>query len=162
MKYNTIFFSFDRIAKTVHIQRRFDAHPSLVWDVFTLTGVIEQWLVPISWTSPIEYVDFQVGGIQFRSILEPGRENWSIEESRSDWPRIFLKTSNTPNDQTGKPRISRAEWAYSFEQENGKTKVDIQIRTNSDELIEDQLNCLKKGIEIALDNVENLLVAPKV
>ena len=55
-------FTVDKTAKTVFISREFDADLSLVWDAFTKSEILDQWVAPKPWTSKTKYMDFKVGG----------------------------------------------------------------------------------------------------
>ena len=46
-------FTVDKTAKTVFISREFDADLSLVWDAFTKSEILDQWVAPKPWTSKV-------------------------------------------------------------------------------------------------------------
>ncbi len=48
---NSLLFEFtvDKAAKTVYINREFDAELSLVWDAFTKQDLLDQWIEPKPW-----------------------------------------------------------------------------------------------------------------
>ena len=54
-------FTVDKAAKTVRIEREFDAELSLVWDAFTKAELLDQWVAPAPYKARTKYMNFEVG-----------------------------------------------------------------------------------------------------
>src|SRR4051812_15796718 len=70
MKNSLLFdFTVDKAAKTVFIDREFDAELSLVWDAFTKQEILDQWWAPKPWGSKTKIMNFKVGGKRFYAMV---------------------------------------------------------------------------------------------
>ncbi|MBF4472731.1 SRPBCC domain-containing protein [Flavobacterium sp. HJJ] len=162
MNNNLLFdFTVDKTAKTVVINREFNADLSLVWDAFTTKELLDQWVAPKPWTSRTKYMDFKVGGKRFYAMVSPeGQEHWSIQEYTSISPKTHFKMYNAFADKDENPQLPGSEWDYNFSEENGKTKVRISIYNESLERMERMIEMgFKEGFTMSIDNLEELLEA---
>ena len=55
-------FTKDLEAKTLTVERDFDAPRSRVWEAFTKSDILEQWLAPKPWKAFTVSSDFREGG----------------------------------------------------------------------------------------------------
>ena len=96
MKTDLLFdFTVDKTAKTVFINREFDAPLSLVWDVFTKAEYLDQWVAPAPYTSKTKYMNFEVGGKRFYAMVGPdGKEGWALQTYTSISPKTNFKLFN--------------------------------------------------------------------
>jgi uncharacterized protein YndB with AHSA1/START domain len=157
---NNLVFDFivDKAAKTVSINREFDAELSLVWDAFTKAELIDQWIAPKPMTSKTKYQDFKVGGKRFYAMVSPeGQERWAIQEYTSITPKTNFKMDNAFADKDENPELPGSKWDHSFSEENGTTKVSIIIFNESLERLERILDGFTQGMKMSLSNLENLL-----
>src|SRR6478672_10653470 len=166
---NNLLFDFivDKAAKTVIINREFDAELSLVWDAFTKAELIDQWIAPKPMTSKTKYQDFKVGGKRFYAMVSPeGQERWAIQEYTSITPKTNFKMYNAFADANENPELPGSEWDHTFSEQGarpddpvgrGKTKVSIIIYNESLERLERILDGFTQGMKMALANLENLL-----
>jgi uncharacterized protein YndB with AHSA1/START domain len=161
MNENLLFdFTVDKAAKTVFINREFDAELSLVWDAFTKAELLDQWLAPKPWSSKTKYMDFKVGGKRFYAMVSPeGEERWAIQEYRSITPKTNFKMYNAFADAFENPELPGSEWDHSFSEQNGRTKVSITIYNESLERLARILDGFTQGMKMSLSNLENLLTA---
>ncbi len=159
MTNNLLFdFTVDKAAKTVFITREFDAELSLVWDAFTKSELLDQWLPPKPMTAKTKYQDFNVGGKRFYAMVSPeGQERWAIQEYTSITPKTNFKLYNAFADAAENPELPGSEWDHTFSEENRKTKVSITIYNESLERLERILDGFTQGMKMSLTNLENLL-----
>lgn len=151
-------FTVDKAAKTVFINREFDADLSLVWDAFTKAELIDQWIAPKPMISKTKYQDFKVGGKRFYAMVSPeGQERWAIQEYRSITPKTNFKMYNAFADAEENPELPGSEWDHSFSEQNGRTTVSITIYNESLERLERILDGFTQGMKMSLSNLENLL-----
>lgn len=151
-------FTVDKAAKMVYITREFDAELPLVWDAFTKHELLDQWLPPKPMTAKTKYQDFRVGGKRFYAMVTPdGQERWSLQEYTSITPKTNFKMYNAFADKDENPQLPGSEWDHTFTEQNGKTKVDINIFNESLERMESILDGFTKGMTMSLNNLEDML-----
>ena len=151
-------FTVDKAAKTVLINREFDAELSLVWDAFTKAELIDQWIAPKPMTAKTKYQDFKVGGKRFYAMINPeGQERWAIQEYTSITPKTNFKMYNAFADAAENPELPGSEWDHTFSEQNAITKVSITIYNESLERLERILDGFTQGMKMSLSNLENLL-----
>lgn len=159
---NDLFFDFivDKTAKKVFITREFDAELALVWDAFTKKELLDQWVAPAPMKSMTKYMNFEVGGKRFYAMVSPeGQARWAIQEYTSITPKTNFKMYNTFADENENPELPGSEWDYNFSEENGLTKVHIEVYNESFERMENLLEGFKIGFTLSLTNLERLLEA---
>ena len=151
-------FTVDKSTKTVLIKREFDANLSLVWDAFTKSELIDQWIAPKPMICKTKYQDFRVGGKRFYAMISPeGHERWALQQYTSITPKTNFIMYNAFADKDENPELPGSEWDHTFSEENGKTKVSISIYNESLERLERILDGFTKGMKMSLVNLENLL-----
>src|SRR6476661_8597934 len=157
---NTLLFDFtvDKAAKTVNITREFYAELSLVWDAFTKSELLDQWLPPKPMTAKTKYMDFKVGGKRFYAMVSPeGQERWAIQEYTSITPKTNFKMHNAFADKDENPELPGSDWDHNFNEQGGTTTVNISIYNESLERMERILDGFTQGMKMSLNNLENLL-----
>jgi uncharacterized protein YndB with AHSA1/START domain len=160
MTSNLLFdFTVDKTIKTVFITREFAAEQSLVWDAFTKTELLDQWVAPKPWSSKTKYMNFEVGGRRFYAMVSPeGMERWAIQEYTSITPKTNFKMHNAFADKDENPELPGSDWDYTFSEQNGITKVNIIIKNESLERMERMIEMgFIEGFKMTIDNLENLL-----
>ena len=161
MEKNLLFdFAVDKAAKTVFITREFDAGLSLVWDAFTQSELLDQWVAPRPFTAKTKYMDFKVGGRRFYAMISPeGQERWAIQTYTSISPKTNFKLYNAFADADANPELPGSDWDYTFSEQNGITKVRITVFNESFERMESLLDGFRHGFAASLENLENLLAS---
>ncbi len=152
-------FTLDKSKKTVFINREFDADLPLVWDAFTKQEILDQWWAPKPYASKTKVMDFKVGGRRFYAMVSPeGQERWSIQKYTSISPKTNFKFLNASADKDENPELPGSDWDLSFSEENGKTKVSINIYNESRERMEKMIEMgFKEGFTMTLNSLEDLL-----
>src|ERR1700741_468399 len=160
MTNNLLFdFTVDKAAKTVFITREFDADLSLVWDAFTKAEILDQWVAPKPWVSKTKFMDFKVGGRRFYAMVSPeGHERWAIQKYISITPKTNFKQFNVFSDKDENPELHGSEWDFTFNEQNGITKVDIIIYNESLDRMEKMIEMgFTEGFKMSMVNLENVL-----
>lgn len=162
MKNNLLFdFIVDKAKKTVFINREFAADISLVWDAFTKKEILDQWWAPKPWVSRTKFMHFKVGGRRFYSMVSPeGQEHWSIQEFTSINPTTNFKMFNAfaDKDENIHTEWPASVWDLNFSEQNGITKVSINIKNESLARMEKMIEMgFQEGFTMTLNYLENLL-----
>ena len=124
--------TLDKSTKTVFVSMEFEADLSLVWDVFTKQGILDQWYAPKPWVSKTKAMNFEVGRRRFYAMVSPaGEERWSIQKYASISPKTNFKMFNVFADKDGIPELPGFNWDLTFSEEDGTTKVSITIVNES-------------------------------
>lgn len=153
-------FTVDKAAKTLYIIREFNAGLPLVWDAFTKQEILDKWAAPAPMRCKTKYMNFQVGGKRFYSMLSPdGQERWIIQEYTSITPKTNFKLYNAFADKDENPELPGSDWDHTFSEENGITKVHITIFNESLERMQNLHEGFKIGYTAMLTNLDNLLAA---
>lgn len=160
MNNNLLFdFTVDKAAKTVFITREFNAELSLVWDAFTKAEILDQWIAPKPFMSKTKFQDFKVGGKRFYAMVSPeGHERWAVQKYTSINPKTNFKMYNAFSDKDENPEPTGSDWDYTFNEQNGITKVNITIYNESLERLEKMIEMgFTIGFKMSMENLENLL-----
>ena len=159
---NSLLFDFtvDKAAKTVFINREFDAALSLVWDAYTKQEILDQWWAPKPYASKTKDMNFEVGGRRFYAMVSPeGQERWAIQKYTSISPKTNFKMFNAFADKDENPELPGSDWDYNFSEQNGKTKVSITIYNESLARLEKMIEMgFREGYAMQMKNLDELLV----
>ena len=147
--------------KTTTIEREFTAPLSIVWDAFTKPEMLDQWWAPSPYKSKTKIMNFEVGGRRFYAMVSPeGQEMWAIHKYTSITPKTNFKYLNAFADKEENPQLPGSDWDYSFSEQNGKTKVNINIYNESRERMEKMIEMgFKEGMTATLDSLEKLVIS---
>jgi len=160
MKNDLLFeFTVDKPAKTVFINREFDADLPLVWDAFTKQEILDQWWAPKPFASKTKVMDFKVGGRRFFAMVSPeGQERWLLQKYTSISPKTNFKYFNAFADKDENPELPGSDWDLNFSQQNGTTKVSITIYNESLARLEKMIEFgFKEGFTMQMKSLEELL-----
>ena len=160
MKTDLLFeFNVDKPAKTVYINREFDADLPLVWDAFTKQEILDQWWAPKPFASKTKVMDFKVGGRRFFAMVSPeGQERWLLQKYTSISPKTNFKYFNAFADKDENPELPGSDWDLNFSQQNGTTKVSITIYNESLARLEKMIEFgFKEGFTMQMKSLEELL-----
>ena len=153
-------FNVDKTAKTVYITREFNAPQSLVWDAFTKAELLDQWGAPAPMRAKTKYMDFKVGGRRFYAMISPdGLERWAVQEFTSITPKTNFKMYNAFADKDENRELPGSDWDYTFNEQDGKTKVSITIYNESLARLEKINDGFRVGFTMSMKNLEELLAA---
>jgi uncharacterized protein YndB with AHSA1/START domain len=164
MKNSLLFdLTVDKATHMVFVKREFNAGLSLVWDAFTKQEILDQWWAPKPWTSKTKYMDFKVGGRRFYAMVSPdGQESWGIQDFTSISPKTNFKYLSVFADKDENPHLPGSNWDLNFSEQNGITKVSINIHNESLERMEKMIEMgFKEGFTATLNSLEQLLITVK-
>lgn len=150
----------DKSAKTVNINRDFDAPQSLVWDAFTKQEILDQWWAPKPLTSKTKRMDFKVGGRRFYAMVSPeGKEiGWQIQDYTSISPKTNFKFLSAFADEDENPHLPGSNWDLNFSEQNEITRVSISIYNDSLERMEKMIEMgFNEALTVTLNELETLL-----
>jgi uncharacterized protein YndB with AHSA1/START domain len=162
---NALLFDFtvDKAAKTVFVNKEFDAPLSLVWDAFTKKEILDQWWAPKPFESKTKIMDFKVGGRRFYAMVSPsGEESWAVQKYTSITPKSNFKMMNAFADKDENPQLPGSDWDFTFSEINGAdgtvtTKVTVTIYNESFERMEKLMDGFKLGFTATMKSLEELL-----
>lgn len=157
MNNNLLFdFKVDKTKKTVTITREFNAELSMVWQAFTDAEILDQWNAPQPFRARTKYQDFEVGGKRMYAMISPdGLERWIIQEYKSITPKTHFSLFNCFSDEHENLMLPGSDWDYTFNENNGITKVDISIYNESLERMELMIEMgFKEGFTVSLNQLD--------
>lgn len=162
MKNNLLFeFTVDKAAKTVYVNREFDAALPLVWDAFTTKEILDQWWAPKPWASKTKDMNFTVGGHRLYAMVSPeGQAHWSVQAYTSISPTTNFKYLSSFTDEDGNINTEwpTSEWDLTFSEQNGTTKVNITIKHKNLADLEKMIELnFQAGFTMTLNYLEQLL-----
>lgn len=157
------FFDFivDKDHKTIVIKREFAAPLELVWEAWTTSEILEQWIAPKPWRAQTRTMDFREGGFWHYAMISPNNEkHWS----RYDYQKIEHQKSITElrafSDESGSvnPDFPRTHSQNVFTETNSKTLVTVTAEYGSLEVLEFMVkNGFKEGMASSLGNLDEVL-----
>lgn len=153
----------DKSAKTVFIERAFDAELALVWEAFTTPALLDQWWAPKPFQSRTKVMDFKVGGRRFYAMVSPdGQERWSLQQYKSITPKTNFQFFNVFADADETPQLPGSHWDFTFHDLGEMTKVSIVIKNDSLERMEKMIEMgFVEGFTATLNTLKELLIAIK-
>ncbi len=156
-------FIVDKSAKTVFVNKQFDAGLDLVWDAFTKQEILDQWWAPKPWASKTKEMDFKVGGHRFYAMVSPeGQSHWAIQKYTAISPKTNFKYLNAFADEHANPSLPGSDWDLNFSEEDGMTTVCISIYNESLERMEQMIEMgFQGGFTMTLNELDNLLESLK-
>ncbi|MGZ3812079.1 MAG: SRPBCC family protein [Mucilaginibacter sp.] len=152
-------FSVDKEAKTVYILREFNADLELVWKAWTTAEILDQWWGPKPFVAKTKFMNFEVGGRRFFSMLSPGgQERWFIQKFTSICPKTNFKTFNAFADKDENPELPGSDWDLNFSELNGRARVSIIIKNESRDRFEKVVESgFREGFTTGLQQLDELL-----
>ncbi len=133
-----LFFDFtvDKATATIHVTREFAADLDLVWDAFTKSEILDQWMGPKPWRVQTKEMDFREGGRWLFAMVSP--ENVAARYSLTEYieikPKSSFTTRNSFCDENGNPInmvFTSSLTTNSFKAGPGKTTVNIVKKMTS-------------------------------
>jgi uncharacterized protein YndB with AHSA1/START domain len=136
---------------------------TFVWDAFTKTEILDQWVGPKPYRVQTKEMDFRVGGRWLYTMIgadiTPGR--YSLAEFTDIQPKSSFTTRNTFSDENGNPLSDGFSiTTNSFKAGPDKTTVSISKKMSSLALLEQfaQQGFFKEGTAMGFLNLDELLL----
>jgi uncharacterized protein YndB with AHSA1/START domain len=154
-------FTVDKAKKTIYITREFAADLDLVWDAFTKSEILEQWMGPKPWRVQTKEMDFREGGRWLYAMVSPENvSRYSMVEFIKIHPKTDFSTKNTFADENGNS-ISDAFSLVknSFKEGTGITTVYVEKVFNDLSTLEMMAtNGFKEGTAMGFRNLDDYLL----
>jgi uncharacterized protein YndB with AHSA1/START domain len=154
-------FTVDKAKKTIYVTREFAADLDLVWDAFTKSEILEQWMGPKPWRVQTKEMDFREGGRWLYSMVSPENvSRYSLVEFIKIHPKTDFSTKNTFADENGNS-ISDAFSLVknSFKEGTGITTVYVEKVFNDLSTLEMMAtNGFKEGTAMGFRNLDDYLL----
>ena len=158
-------FTVDKDTATIHITREFAADLDLVWDAFTKSEILDQWMGPKPWRVQTREMDFREGGRWLYTMVSPENVSsgrWSLAEFVEIQPKSSFTTKNSFSDENGNPVDSGFTFSLttnSFKAEGEKTVVRIAKKMASLAELEQFVagGYYEKGTAAGMDNLDEYL-----
>lgn len=155
-------FTVDQETATIHITRAFDAEPALVWDAFTRSELLEQWMAPAPMKVLTKIMDFRVGGRWQYGMVPPEPPRfWSLVEFLEIDPLKSFVTRNSFCNENGQPAemgFTHSITRYDFVAGEQTTTVKIAKKMGSMEELERFISIgFREGMAAVLLQLENIL-----
>lgn len=158
---NQFSFHVDKVNKSIHVQRVFDANLKVIWNAWTKADILDQWWAPKPYRNQTKTFDFKEGGTWMYAMISPENE---VHFGRFDYTRIepFKEIAGFDAfcDENGKvnTEFPKAFWEYTFSDSADKTLVKISLTFDT----LDELNSIlemgfKEGFEMGLQNLNDLV-----
>ena len=154
-------FILNKETKSVNIKREFEANLDSVWEAWTNPEILDQWWAPKPFTSKTKIMDFRVGGRRlYAMISSEGSENWGAQDFTVVNPKSNFKylSSFTDSEGNANSAFAASEWDVNFTEDNGTTTVNITIKRDSLEELEQLIQMgFKDGFTMTLQTLEEYL-----
>lgn len=158
-------FTADKATNTIHITREFAADLDLVWDAFTKSEILEQWMGPKPWRVQTKEMDFREGGRWLYAMVSPeGVARYSLVEYIEIQPKSSFSTKNSFCDENGDPINSGFTYSLtrnSFKAGAGTTTVNIVKKMSSLSELEQFIagGYYKEGTAMGFRNLDEYFLA---
>jgi uncharacterized protein YndB with AHSA1/START domain len=100
-------FTVDKATATIYITREFAADLDLVWDAFTKSEILDQWVGPKPYRVQTKEMDFRVGGRWLYCMISPENvvvlDRYSLAKYIEINPKSGFTTRNSFSDENGDP-----------------------------------------------------------
>ncbi len=158
-------FTVDKATATIHVTREFAADLDLVWDAFTKSEILDQWMGPKPWRVETKEMDFRVGGRWLYTMISPEKVSsgrYSLAEFVEIQPKTSFTTKNSFSDENGNPVNSGFTFSItrnSFKAGAEKTTVQIVKKMAGLAELEKFIEggYYEKGISMGMDNLDEYL-----
>jgi len=157
-------FTVDKDTATIHITREFAADLDLVWDAFTKSEILDQWMGPKPWRVQTKEMDFREGGRWLYTMVSPENVSsgrWSLAEFVEIQAKSSFTTKNSFSDENGNPLDSNFTFSMTtnaFQAEGEKTVVRIAKKMASLAEMEQFVAMgYKEGFAASMENLDEYI-----
>ncbi len=156
-------YEVDLDNKKVFVQRTFNAPLDLVWSAWTEKEMLDEWWAPRPWKAKTKFMNFEVGGKRVYAMVSPeGQEHWSVQRFTAISAKSNFKMLNAFADENENLQLPGSDWDLNFKEENGMTKVTVEIYNESLERLQMMLEMgFQGGFAMAHNNLDEVLETMK-
>ncbi len=154
-------FIVEKEARSITIERSFNAPLDPVWAAWTDADILCKWWAPKPYQCVIKSLDFREGGRWLYYMQGPqGDRHWCYFDYETIRPKTSFSGSDAFCDEHGvanniKPKVT---WEANFSEANGRTVVRVLLHFASPEDLEQVIAMgFKEGFTMGLDQLDELL-----
>jgi|SRR5882724_277554 len=159
-------FTVDKDTATIHVTREFAADLDLVWDAFTKSEILDQWMGPKPWRVQTKEMDFREGGRWLFAMISDENvapTRFSLAEFVEIKPKSSFTTKNSFADENGNPINTSFTYSIttnSFKAGADKTTVTIVKKMASLSQLEQFIEggYFKEGTAMGFRNLDEFLL----
>jgi uncharacterized protein YndB with AHSA1/START domain len=158
-------FRVDKATATIHVTREFAADLDLVWDAFTKSEMLDQWVGPKPYRVQTKEMDFREGGRWLYAMVSPENvvARYSLAEYVKIEPKSGFTTRNSFSDENGNPIDTGFTFSLttnSFKAGAGITTVQIVKKMASLSQLEKFVEggFFEKGTAMGYQNLDEYLL----
>lgn len=153
-------FTKDVNAKTLTVERDFDAPRSRVWEAYTRSEILDTWWAPRPWMAVTKAFDFRVGGQWLYHMAGPGEKQYCSFIYETIDPENSFSGSDMFCDENGVKNESHPSmhWNTKFMDNGSGTRVITTIAYDTLADMEKIISMgLQQGFAMALGNLDEIL-----
>ncbi|MEP7322619.1 MAG: SRPBCC domain-containing protein [Saprospiraceae bacterium] len=158
-------FSVNKENKTITVKREFAAEPSLVWEAYTNSEILDQWWAPKPWKARTKTMDFREGGHWLYAMVGPaGEEHWALANYKDIQTQKKFTGLDAFADADGHVNIDmpQSKWEVTFTDKGSKTLVELYISYDDLAQLEATIQMgFKEGLSMAMEGLDELLPSLK-
>lgn len=148
-------------ARTITVERSFNAPQDLIWDAWTRAEILCQWWAPKPYACVIDSLDFRPGGRWRYSMQGPkGDRHHCIFDYAEVRPKSYFSGSDGFCDAQGVAIASMPtmQWENNFSTQGDGTLVRVLVHFKTAEDLEAIIKMgFKEGFTQGLDQLDELL-----
>lgn len=153
--------SKDMEAKTIRVEREFDAPVEKVWRAWTDSSMLDQWWAPHPWRAETKSMDFRPGGFWLYCMRGPANEShWARVDYQTIEKLKHFEAMDSFCDENGikTSALPSMNWRNDFQGMGDSTKVIVNISFDKEADIRTLLEMgFEQGFTSAMDNLDELL-----
>ena len=153
--------SKDMEAKTIRVEREFDAPVEKVWRAWTDSTMLDQWWAPHPWRAETKSMDFRPGGFWLYCMRGPANEShWARVDYQTIEKLKHFEAMDSFCDENGikTSALPSMNWRNDFQGMGDSTKVIVNISFDKEADIRTLLEMgFEQGFTSAMDNLDELL-----
>lgn len=162
-KSNIFNFIVQKEARSITVERSFNAPVDPVWAAWTEADILCKWWAPKPYECVIKSLDFREGGRWLYYMQGPqGDRHWCFFDYDAVAPKSYFSGSDAFCDEHGvanstKPKV---RWEAHFSEKDDRTLVRVKLHFGSTEELEQIIRMgFKEGFTMGLDQLDELLAA---
>lgn len=156
-------FIVEKDAKSITVERSFNAPLDPVWASWTKADILCKWWAPRPYVCVIASLDLRAGGRWSYYMQGPqgDRHHCFFDYAEVDPMSSYSGTDGFCDEQgVLNPAMPRLKWTNRFGEENGRTMVRIHIEFASSADVEKIIQMgFKEGFTIGLNQLDELLTS---
>jgi len=158
-------FTLQKQARTITVERSFNAPLDPVWAAFTEADILCKWWAPKPYVCVIKSLDFREGGRWLYYMEGPqGDRHHCFFDYETVRPKKYYMGHDGFCDEHGNATdmIPSTKWENGFSEEEGITVVRMLLTYESELALEKTIEMgFKEGFTMGLEQLDELLAASK-